>query len=205
MNKDIEYKLRKKYLVRRPIVFTLLGSFSLLTLYFLILIFANSLQHAIQEFLRMWYWVLLLVIGFGLQIGLFIYLKGFIKLRKIMGVSGSIAATGRISAGSMLACCAHHISDVIPIIGISAATIFFNKYQILFIIIGVLSNIIGITYMLKIIQKHNLYTKKENIYKLMSINLNKLFFLAISLSINYVSELFSTYKLYLLYLKVHQL
>jgi len=183
MNKDIEYKLRKKYLVRRPIVFALLGSFSLLTLYFLILIFANSLQHAIQEFLRMWYWVLLLVIGFGLQIGLFIYLKGFIKLRKIMGVSGSIAATGGISAGSMLACCAHHISDVIPIIGISAATIFFNKYQILFIIIGVLSNIIGITYMLKIIQKHNLYTKKGNISKLMSINLNKLFFLAISLSI----------------------
>src|SRR3989344_4086521 len=124
MNKDIEYKLRKKYLVRRPIVFTLLGSFSLLTLYFLILIFANSLQHAIQEFLRMWYWVLLLVIGFCFQICLFLY-----------------------------------------------------------IIIGVLSNILDITYMLKIIQKHNLYTKKGNISKLMSINLNKLFFLAISLSI----------------------
>lgn len=183
MKKEIESRLKKKYLVQKPIFFGLIGSSILLSLYFLVLILANSVQHAIQEFARMWYWILFLVIGFGIQIGLYTYIKSYIKLKSILGIKGNIAATGSISTASMLACCAHHLSDILPIIGLSAAAIFFNKYQILFLIIGLLSNAIGIVYMLRIIKKHNLYEEKGLTKKLMKANFQSIFYYTLSLSV----------------------
>lgn len=183
MKKEIEIKLKKKYLVQKPIFFGLIGSLILFGLYFLVLTLANSFQHAIQEFARMWYWILLLVIGFGIQIGLYTYVKSYIKLKNILGIKGNIAATGSISTASMLACCAHHLSDILPIIGLSAAAIFFNKYQVLFIIIGLLSNAIGIVYMLKVIKKHDLYERKSLTNKLMQFNFQTIFYYVLGLSI----------------------
>ncbi|MBS3149461.1 hypothetical protein J4455_02085 [Candidatus Woesearchaeota archaeon] len=183
MKKVIESRLKKKYLVQKPIFFGLIGSLILLSLYFLVLILANSPQHAIQEFARMWYWILFLVIGFGIQIGLYTYIRSYIKLKSILGIKGNIAATGSVSTASMLACCAHHLSDILPIIGLSAAAIFFNKYQILFIIIGLLSNIMGIVYMLRIIQKHNLYEEDGLTKKLMTANFQTIFYYTLSLSV----------------------
>ena len=58
-----------------------------------------------------------------------------------------IAATGGISATSMVACCAHHLVDVLPILGFSALFLFLAKYQLFFIILGITSNIIGIIFM----------------------------------------------------------
>ena len=103
--KKVTYeKLHRKHLVRKPLIFGVLGSLILLSLYFLILTLANSFQHAIQEFFRLWYWILLLVIGFGVQVGLYVYIKGFVKVRSIVGATGSVAATGGVSTASMVAC-----------------------------------------------------------------------------------------------------
>ena len=57
---------------------------------------------------------------------------------------------------------------------LSAAVVFLNQYQTLFIVVGVLSNLIGITLMLKIIQKHSLYQPDQRIFvSLMRLNMNK--------------------------------
>jgi len=183
--KKITYeKLHKKHLVRRPLVFGILGSLILLSLYFLIVTLANSFQHSVEEFIRIWYWILLLVVGFGVQVGLYAYTKGFVKVRNIVGATGSVAATGGVSTASMVACCAHHAADVLPIIGLSAAAIFLNKYQVLFIVVGVLSNLIGMGWMLIIIQKHTLY--RENVgylRKLMQFDMKKSFYYVLSFSV----------------------
>src|SRR3989344_650866 len=183
MKNKIDYKLRKKYLVQKPVLSGIIASLILFSLYFLILILANSLQHAIDEFIRMWYWILLLIIGFGIQIGLYTYIKSYTKLKSILGIKGNIVATGSVSTASMLACCAHHLSDILPIIGLSAAVVFFNKYQILFLEIGILSNIMGIVYMLRIIQKHNLYEEDGLTKKLMTANFQTIFYYTLSLSV----------------------
>ena len=183
MKNKIDYKLRKKYLVQKPVLSGIIASLILFSLYFLILILANSLQHAIDEFTRMWYWVLLLIIGFGIQIGLYTYTKSYIKLKSILGIKGNIVATGSVSTASMLACCAHHLSDILPIIGLSVAVVFFNKYQILFLVIGILSNFIGIIYMLNIIKKHELYDKFSLQTKVMTINFRNLLYCTLILSV----------------------
>ena len=178
LNQDVVIKMneREKHLVFKPALWGISGSMVLLGIYFLIVSLANSFQHALQEFFRIWYWIALLVLGFGIQLGLYIYARGFIKLRELIGVSGNIATTGGISTGSMVACCAHHLSDFLPLLGLSAAALFFNTYQVFFIVVGILSNLVGITYMFFIIQKHGLYERGRILHSIMRFDMKKLLY-----------------------------
>ncbi len=56
----------------------------------------------------------------------------------------------------MAACCAHHLSDVLPFLGIAGLSAFLVNYQLFFIIVGVMANVVGITIMLETIQRHGL-------------------------------------------------
>jgi hypothetical protein len=96
-------------------------------------------------------------VGFGIQTGLFAYVRGSLKARATAQATASMAAAGGMSATSMVACCMHHIADFLPILGISAASLFLIKYQLVFLAIGVASNLVGITIMLGLIQKQELY------------------------------------------------
>lgn len=170
--------IHKKNLIKKPILWGFAASLSLLTIYFLILTVANSFSHSIEQFKEMWYWISILVVGFGIQAGLYSYIRIFLKARKESGVAtSSVAAAGGISTTSMVACCVHHVADVLPILGLSAAAVFLSQFQTLFILVGVLSNLIGITLMFKIIQKHSLYQQDQKIFSiLMKLNMNKSFY-----------------------------
>jgi YHS domain-containing protein len=140
---------------RAPIIGAL-GGLSLLIIFFSIVTLANgSFGSAFNEFQRIWYWLLLLASGFGFQLGLFVHLKQSVK-EKMASATAEVAASGTISTGSMIACCSHALVNVLPILGISAAAAFLAQYQLPFILIGVFSNLIGITIMLGILQKHGL-------------------------------------------------
>jgi hypothetical protein len=174
MNKEKE----NRRLIKKPVLWGIAAGLSLFTVYSLILTLANSFSHLIEQLREMWYWVSILVIGFGIQAGLYSYIRGVMKLRKNSGAAtSSVAAAGGISTTSMVACCAHHVTDVLPILGISAAVVFLNQFQTLFIVIGVLSNLIGISLMLKIIQKHSLYQEDQKVLSsMMKLNMNKSFY-----------------------------
>ncbi|MBS3095045.1 hypothetical protein J4231_00010 [Candidatus Woesearchaeota archaeon] len=146
----------------RHFIYGIVAGIALSSVYFGMLTVLNSFEHALSQFIDMWYWILLLVVGFSIQVGLYAYIKGMLKSKAGIATS-SVAAAGGISTTSMIACCAHHVTDVLPIIGLSAAAIFLNKFQLLFIVTGVLSNLIGISIMLKIIQEHSLYYQQNNI------------------------------------------
>jgi hypothetical protein len=51
----------------------------------------------------------------------------------------------------------HYLTNILPILGISAVSLFLIKHQSFFLAIGVASNLVGITVMLRLIQKHELY------------------------------------------------
>ena len=63
------------------------------------------------------------------------------------GVSGATSGT------AMIACCAHHLADVLPILGLSGASIFLTQYQKPFLALGLSINLFGIAYILYILQK----------------------------------------------------
>lgn len=129
------------------IVNGILAAAGLLAFYFLVLRLTNpSWDHAIEQFLKLWVWLLLLDLGFGIQVGLYTYLR---DLGRGQAASRIASASAGISGGSMIACCAHHLVDVLPVVGFSGAAIFLADYQVWFIALGIISNTFGIVYMLK--------------------------------------------------------
>lgn len=139
---------------KRFIIAGFAASLFLLVIYFGILSAANSFSHAVEQFGQMWYWILLLIAGFGLQVGLYFYIRASFRLRQMINPTAAVATSGGISTGSMIACCLHHLVDVLPLMGLAAAAVFLTQYQVFFLILGILSNLIGIIIMLEIIQKH---------------------------------------------------
>ena len=87
----------------------------------------------------------LLAAGFGVQIGLYKYVRIVLKKKKD-SLLGGVSASGGVSTLSMLACCAHHIADVLPFLGLSAAAVFLAQFYIPFILLGIFTNLAGIAF-----------------------------------------------------------
>jgi len=171
MEMTAEYK---NNIVRRSYLWGVSGSVFLLAIYFLTLTIGNSALHAIEELQKIGIWVALLTVGFGIQTGLFAYAWGSIKARAAAQATATMAAAGGMSATAMVACCLHHIADLLPILGISAASLLLIKYQSFFLAIGVASNLIGITLMLRLIQKQKLFEAGQGILgKLLKLDMDK--------------------------------
>jgi hypothetical protein len=62
--------------------------------------------------------------------------------------TGGVAASTSTSTAAMLACCAHHLADVLPIVGVSGAAIFLNAYKTPLLCLGIVTNLVGIIYLL---------------------------------------------------------
>lgn len=159
--------------IGRHVIIGIAGSVALLGLYFGILTLAQSLEHAVDQFTDLWYWIVILSGGFGTQVGMYSYIRYTLQNR-IKGVSTEVVATGGMSAGSMIACCAHHLVDVLPALGITAAAVFLAKYQLPFIVLGIFANLVGIITMLYIIQKKELYGRVSKLRLIERLNLKKL-------------------------------
>lgn len=137
-------------------IFTGLGAALLLLLFYFVtmMLLSRSWDVTISQFESLWYWIIALSTGFGIQVGLYVYLKELIKDKRQISQSGAITVTSTgTSAVGMVACCAHHATEILPIIGLSGASIFLARYQIQLIILGIIMNFFGILYMLKIIKK----------------------------------------------------
>ena len=127
----------------RYILIGLSASGLLFAFYFIVASLLGGISFAIYNFVQLWYWMIPLVVGFGIQIGMFFYIKNEMHKR----ATASAAASTGASATSMVACCAHHIADIAPFLGITALGFFLTKYQSTFLLMGILSNVLGITYM----------------------------------------------------------
>ena len=117
--------------MKKEIIAGIFGSLGLLLFYFGVMgISSGSWSATTSQFKELWYWMLPLSIGFGIQIGLYTHIKDQISKIKntyqksplrqgYEGQAKSITVTsGTISSISMIACCAHHLSEMLPIIGL---------------------------------------------------------------------------------------
>lgn len=132
-----------------PSVAGLAGALSLTGLYFAIVSLAESPSHAAQLFWEDRAIVFPIILGFGIQVGLYTVLKKrlFVPV-KYTGPSGALTgAGGGMSAAAMVACCAHHVTDVLPLVGLTAAATLLAEYRIPFMLVGLGTTITGIVVM----------------------------------------------------------
>lgn len=136
-----------------PAAAALLGSVLLAVLYFGIVSWAESPEHALDLFREDRWIVIPIISGFGIQLGLYTIIKKrlFIPVRT-SGPSGPLlGAGGGTSTLAMVACCAHHVTDVLPILGLTAASAFLAQYRIAFMLFGLGTTLVGIIVMLVIL------------------------------------------------------
>lgn len=144
----------------RPALVGLSASLALLSLYLgLVSLISGSWNHALQLLTEDRWFVVPITLGFGIQAGLFTYLRSLHRTTKMpAAVTGSSAGT---STAAMIACCAHHATDVLPLVGLSGTTIFLAQYKVPFMAIGLLSNVAGIGVLVTTIRRARKHIASE--------------------------------------------
>lgn len=129
----------------KPFAWGIFGSSLLLGIYFLVVSLISGFGYAQDQFRQFWYFVMSLSLGFGLQVGMYVYLRE--RVKKMGGKT--LAVSGTTSTIAMLSCCSHYLANVLPFLGIAGALSFLGQYQREFFWIGLLFNFIGIAYLVK--------------------------------------------------------
>ncbi len=97
---------------RRSLVWGGVASAAITVFYVGVLGSVAGLRHLADQAAADWYWLALIIPGFGLQVALLSELRR----RHTAGLAAAGAGTASSAAG-MVACCAHHLVEVAPLVG----------------------------------------------------------------------------------------
>ncbi|MDF1513134.1 MAG: hypothetical protein P1S60_04925 [Anaerolineae bacterium] len=139
--------------VRKAAITGVLAIAVMLAVYLGILTLAESWGHALELLREEVVFVGSLAGGFGIQMGLYTYLKSAVKnagrhAGMITGISGGS------SSASMVACCVHHVTDLLPLIGVSAAATFLGRYRSWLMVGALMLNLAGIAMLVYQLARH---------------------------------------------------
>jgi len=138
-----------------PISAFLAGTALIAFIYFGLLTWAQGWNYASSQFwFNRWY-IVPIWVSFGIQAALYSILRFrlFLPTTNAGNTGAMMGANGATSTAAMVACCLHHVADVLPILGLSAAATFLARYQRPFMLFGLGMNIIGIIVMLIVLYR----------------------------------------------------
>jgi hypothetical protein len=129
----------------RSIVFGALASLGLLVFYLGTIALVQDWEHAFAQLGEDAPFIAALVAGFGIQIALLTYIRAVAASARKTGAAAGAGASGV----AMLACCAHHLTDVLPIVGLSTAATFLGAYKEQLLWLSVAINAGGVIYLVR--------------------------------------------------------
>src|SRR3990172_3409564 len=111
--------MSKKRIILLPVGTGTLGALFLTILYLGIVSLAESTTHALELFWEDRLIVIPIILGFGVQVGLYTILKKqlFVPMTSTGPSTALTGVSGATSTVAMVACCAHHVADVLPLLG----------------------------------------------------------------------------------------
>lgn len=138
-------------IIAKATAYGILAATLLLGFYFLVLTLVSGWGFANAQFSSFWYFILSLAAGFGIQIGLYAYLKNSIHARQAMSdgrqAGGKVlAVSGTTSTAAMISCCAHYLVNILPVLGTSGLLVVIGQYQAELFWISLAFNLFGIGY-----------------------------------------------------------
>jgi hypothetical protein len=128
-------------LSRRAVGWGLLAGTGLLAVYLAVIVAASGAAHLRAQLALDWPWVAVIVTGFGIQMALLITVRERQRARAAAATAGTGAGA---SVVGMLACCAHHLADIAPLVGLNLAATFLATYRVPFMAVGVAVNAVAI-------------------------------------------------------------
>ena len=138
---------RPPELARRSRKIGLLAAAGLAVFYVVVVSGASgSFRHLAEQARRDWYFLAVIIGGFGLQVALAAELRRRHRLANRFNHVGALASGtgGGASVAGMVACCAHHLADLAPFIGTTGAATFLFDYRIPFMVTGIGVNAVGV-------------------------------------------------------------
>ena len=102
---------------------------------------SGSWAHLTDQARQDWYYLALIIAGFGTQVAIISELRHRHRLHH----GGAAVGGAGASTVGMVACCAHHLADLTPFIGATGAAAFLTDYRVPFMILGIGVNAVGIT------------------------------------------------------------
>jgi Cu+-exporting ATPase len=135
----------------------------MLAVYLTIVGLSQGWSQAVQILRQDAYLVAPITLSFGVQVGLYTYLRAIVRARSRSG--GAMAgASGATSTAAMVACCAHRVADLLPFLGLSAAAGFLAAYKVPFMVFGLAVSLTGIAVILRRIVRYkasHMHMRKE--------------------------------------------
>ena len=141
----------------RPLQFGAGAFMFLLIIYFGVVSLISGMDFALEQFATFWYFIVPLALGFGIQVGLYTYLK---NLAGQHGASGKVVAVSETtSTAAMVAWCAQYLTNILPILGVTGFLTVVAEYQVELFWLGLAFNAVGILYVasmvIKAAKEHN--------------------------------------------------
>jgi len=138
-------------IITTSIIKGIAAALALLGAYFAVLSLVSGWNFAASQFAQFWYFIVTLALGFGIQIGLYAYLKHSLHHG---GASGTVvAATGTTSTAAMISCCTHYLVNILPILGATGIATIAAQYQVKLFWVGIAFNLLGIAFIARRIIK----------------------------------------------------
>ncbi len=135
----------------KAVVAGLLAFGLLLGVYFGVLTLVSGWEFTLGQFAAFWHFTVALAAGFGVQVGLYTYLR---RLTRHGDAAGKVAAvSGGTSTAAMISCCTHYLANVVPILGTTGLVALVGQYQVKLFWLGLTLNLAGVLYIsAKVIQ-----------------------------------------------------
>lgn len=128
----------------RPLAIGTLATLAMLGIYFGVLTLVSGWDFTVSQFVEFWYYVLPLAVGFGIQMGLYVYLR--LRLAHHHTGGKMVVASGATSTGAMLACCTHYLANILPVIGAAGVVTLVAQYQVELFWVSLAFNLAGIIF-----------------------------------------------------------
>lgn len=131
----------------RAFFYGLAACIALIAVYFTVVGLLSGVAYAREEFAAYRVFLVSLAAGFGVQVGLYTYLR---QLVAAGGASGRVlAVSGTSSTAAMVSCCAHYLVNLLPVLGATGLVTLAAQYQVQFFWAGLAFNVAGIAYILR--------------------------------------------------------
>lgn len=150
-NTALPTTVRSAKWLKAPVLWGAAAALAVVGFYLGLITLTSDWSYAAYQFSQYGGWVITLAVGLSLQVGLFVRMRSIMAGRHTGGAGKGIAASGSMSGVAMAICCSHYLATVLPAIGLpflSGAVAGLAQYQTAFFIVGVLSNLLGLAYML---------------------------------------------------------
>jgi hypothetical protein len=119
----------------------------------------GGLAHLGQQAADDWPWLAMILTGFGTQVALFVELRHRKRLHDAAMKTATSGGAGASAVG-MVACCAHHVADLAPIIGATGLAVFLTDYRIPIMILGIGINALGVVLATRRLRRTPLPTRR---------------------------------------------